>query len=259
MNERGMLGRSSSGGHFRPQFSRLHEDRDLFWVVPFPVRYMVGVIGLRFAGKSAVLSHLNEKHGFRVYNLSSALREIAAQREVPLEPRARLQELGDELRAENGDAGYLARVTLRRIRADLLGHSPAPVPARIAIGGFKHPAEIDVFTHLRSFQLMYVKADERFRFDQAERSGVLQTELSAFPGQPAATIESFRRHIDRRDRHFDESPWTAGYGQQVDGVIELATNPDDEIENSGTLAELLAHASNRVAVLDAKFRGAGMP
>jgi len=246
-------------GHFRPQFSRLHEDRDLFWVVPFPVRYMVGVIGLRFAGKSAVLSHLNEKHGFRVYNLSSALREIAAQREIPLEPRARLQELGDELRAEHGDAGYLARLTLRRIRADLLGHSPAPAPARIAIGGFKHPAEVDVFTNLGSFQLMCVNADEQLRFEHAQQSGVLQTELSAFQGQPTPTIESFRRHIDDRDRSFDASPWTAGYGQQVDGVIARATTPDDQIENSGTLAELLAQVSRRVAVLDSTFRGAGMP
>ena len=105
-------------GQFRPEFSRLHRDGDLFWVVPFPIRYAVGVTGERLAGKSAALAYLTEKRGFRLYSLATELRAIALHRGIPLEPRSWLQDLGDEVRAEHDDPAFLARLTLRRIRRD---------------------------------------------------------------------------------------------------------------------------------------------
>src|SRR4051794_27116556 len=84
-------------GQFRPEFSRLHRDKDLFWVVPFSVRYVVAVTGERFAGKSACLSYLSEKRAFRIYSLANVLREIAIKRGMPIEPRTQLQDLGDEV------------------------------------------------------------------------------------------------------------------------------------------------------------------
>ncbi len=244
-------------GQFRPEYSRIHEDRDLFWVVPFPVRYMVGVIGLRFAGKSTVLSHLAEKHGFVVYNLSGVLRELAAVRGVPLEPRAKLQDLGDEVRAERRDGGYLARLALRRIRADFLTHRPLARPApRIVVGGFKHPEEVEVFEKTARFQILAVDATDDTRFGRAEGSGLLKSELAAFPGPPEPTIDNFRRYIDARDRRGRDHPWTAGYGQAVDEVMAKAPESDAHVTNDGTLADLQTRVSACVQALDGLHRGA---
>lgn len=237
-------------GQFRPEYSRLHQDRDLFWVVPFPVRYMIGVVGYRFSGKSTVLSNLNEKHGFRLYNLSSSLREIAAERGVPLEPRARLQDLGDEVRAEAADGGFLARRLLRVIRADLLSLPPGQPPPRIAVGGFKHPEEVSVFSQLQRFRLMAVEAEEQIRFERAMESGVLEEELSAFPGPPAADLASFRRWIEDRDQRGGGNPWTQGYGQSVEKVLESVTAEHATVTNNARLSDLHAEVRNHVIELN---------
>lgn len=257
MNDKQLPSPARYHGQFRPQYSRIHQDRDLFWVIPFPVRYIVGIVGLRFAGKSTVLSHLGEKHGFFVYNLSAVLREVAASRGVPLEPRAKLQDLGDEIRAERRDAGYLARLTLRRIRADFLTHRPLARPApRIAVGGFKHPAEIEVFEKTARFQILAVDANDSTRFARANDSGLLKAELRAFPGPPAPTADSFRRYIDSRDRRGHDFRWTAGYGQAVDGVMAKAADPDAHVANDDTLADLHQRVARCVDALDGRHRAA---
>ena len=86
-------------GQYAPESSRLYEDRDLFWIVPFRVQYIVGVVGRRFAGKSSALTYLHEKRGFRVYSMAAIVRDNALSIGLPLEPRSHLQDLGDDLRA----------------------------------------------------------------------------------------------------------------------------------------------------------------
>jgi hypothetical protein len=246
-------GRQRYQGQFRPEYSRLHQDRDLIWVVPFPVHYMVGVVGYRFVGKSTVLSYLNEKHGFRLYNLSSSLRAIAAERGIPLEPRSRLQDLGDEVRAEARDGAVLARGLLRSIRADLLSLPPGQPPPRIAVGGFKHPEEVSAFEQLQRFKLIAVEANEETRFKRAFDSGILAEELSAFPGPPEPTLKSFRDRIESRDQRGGDNPWTRGYGQAVEAVMGNVTEPGARIVNQGELSQLHAKVKDRVLALNKDF------
>jgi dephospho-CoA kinase len=238
---------------FRPEFSRLHSDRDLRWVVPLSVRYVVAVTGERFAGKSVALAYLAERKGFQVYSLATTLRDIAVRLGIPLEPRSSLQDLGDELRAHFNDKAYLARITLRQIHRDHLYHRGTIEPLRrIAVGGFKRVEELDLFEKLEHFAHLRLTASHQTRFDRAHESGVMQRELAHVDPPPGDDIAAFQEQIERRDLHGNDNPWTAGYGQAVETLT--AMDSAREIENDGSLAELYDLLDEQVVELDEHFR-----
>lgn len=227
---------------FEPKLSRLGNDRDLWWVVPFSARYIVGIAGRRFAGTSTALSHLSEKLGFRVYTLSQELREIARQQGAPQASREQLQDLGDELRVQQRDGGYLARLALQRIRADQLRRPESRV--RIAVGGFKHPDEVAVFEKLDSFCFLQLDVGVKKRHRRAVESGMLDLEHGE--GEPGLTW--FKREVDRRDRDGREvHEWTGDFGQWVDGVLD---RPGKVIRNSSTRGKLFKSLGVWIEELD---------
>lgn len=246
---------------FRPAYSRLHEDRDLRWVVPFSVRYVIAIIGERFAGKSVALAYLSEVHGFRTYSLTDQLRAEALRRGIPLEPRSALRELGDDLRAENADPALLARLTLRRIHHDHQTHHPMPgPPQRIAVGGFKRPEELELFELLGSTcGVVAVHASQDVRYKRASASGILCHELSAMVNTrgrlPRVDKRNFARYIDRHDLEGTPSPWTAGYGQAVRELLDMtAAQP---VRNEHSLRDLYLQIDRIVEDLDSKHRTPG--
>jgi hypothetical protein len=237
---------------FRPAFSKLHADRDLRWVVPFSVRYLVAISGPRFAGKSAALAYLSEKKGFELYSLASTLREMAVEMGVPLEPRFRLQDLGDELRAHFDDPAYLARMTLRRIHRDHLDQRGTIEPLRrIAVGGFKRPEELRLFEALGRFQHLRISASDEARIERGRFSGIAARELRAIGFDGEVDAESFRAYIDGRDLAGDERPWTGKFGQAVGEVLQL---PSAEVRNEGTLADLAEQLDEKISLLDQRYR-----
>jgi hypothetical protein len=238
---------------FRPEFSRLHQDRDLRWVVPFSVRYVVAVSGERFAGKSAALAFLSEKKGFELYSLATILREEAVRLGIPLEPRARLQDLGDELRAHFRDPAYLARMTLRRIHRDHLAQRGTIEPLRrVAVGGFKRPEEIKLFESLGRFRHLRIEAEIKNRIKFAKRSGIALYELQQIDRTLKLNKKNFVDHIDGRDREGDENLWRTGYGQAVATLMEI---PDAEpVPNNDDLAELHRRLDEKIKQLDHSFR-----
>jgi len=238
---------------FRPEFSRLHRDRDLRWVVPLSVRYVVAVTGERFAGKSAALAYLAERKGFEVYSLATTLRDIAVRLGVPLEPRRSLQDLGDELRAHFDDPAYLARLTLRQVHRDHLDHRGTVEPLRrIAVGGFKRREELDLFQSLARFEHLRMTALRQTRFDRAFESEVMQRELAHLDPSSDFDLAAFEEHIEQRDLRGDDNPWTAGYGQAVETLT--AIDSAREIENDGSLARLYDLLDEEVKTLDKRFR-----
>lgn len=238
---------------FRPEFSRLHRDRDLRWVVTLSVRYVVAITGARFAGKSAALAYLAERKGFEVYSLATTLRDIAVRLGVPLEPRYRLQDLGDELRAHFDDPAYLARLTLRRIHRDHLDHRGTVEPLRrIAVGGFKRREELDLFQSLERFEQLRMLAPQQTRFDRACESQIMQRELAHLDPPPAFDLEAFEQHVEQRDLRGNGSLWTSGYGQDVEGLSTI--HSAREIENDGSLAALYDLLDHEVKTLDKRFR-----
>lgn len=192
-------------GQFRPRFSRLHQDKDLLWITPLAVRYVVGVVGYRSAGKSSVLSYLADKRNFDVYTLSTLVREAAERRGLRTDDRDTLQRLGDELRAEHrkpdakrgeyGDGAYFARLLLRGLHSRYHTHHFRPDSApRIAIGGFKHPEELKALSNMRNFTVFLVDSRDKApdgqqpsddstgldaRASRAYITGILARELSA--------------------------------------------------------------------------------
>lgn len=237
---------------FRPEFSRLHYDRDLLWVVPFSVRYIIAISGERFAGKSVALNYLAEKQGFSVYSLSDELRRIAARRGLPLEPRSVLQDLGDEVRAEHDDPAFLARLALRRIHRDHQSVPSHSAPCRVAVGGFKRSEEAEVFEKLGNFCQLDIYAALGIRFKRALRSGALARELEHLRPRPAPTEKSFEDYVDRRDLRGHDNIWTEGYGQGVEAVI--GRDSAKRVENERNRDDFYRRLDDHVKSLDEKFR-----
>jgi dephospho-CoA kinase len=238
-------------GQFRSRYSHLHRDRDLRWVVPLRLRYVVGITGERFAGKSVALTHFGEKHNFEVYSLSAMLRELAVERGVPLEPRERLQDLGDEMRAEYRDPALLARLTLRRIHHDHLDtRGEAGAPKRIVVASFKRPEEVRLFESLGRFVQVNVTAPRPARLARARRSGIMQKELRHLPVVPELNMATFISEIDRRDLDGDANPWTRGFGQ---AVSQLALPSALELRNDGMVADLCSKIDDVVRRLNDEY------
>jgi dephospho-CoA kinase len=238
---------------FRPEFSRLYRDHDLRWVVPFSVRYVIGVTGARFAGKSAALVYMADKRGFEMYSLGETLREIAVRLGVPLEPRYRLQDLGDELRAHFDDPAYLARITLRRIHRDHLDQRGTTEPLhRIAVGGFKRLEELQLFETLERFAHFSIVAPQQVRFERALSSGIMERELRHLEPRPKLDLPTFREHIERRDMNGRDDPWTGTYGQAVAKLTDVPSAIT--IDNGGTYAALDQVLDHAIGKLDRSYR-----
>jgi len=204
-------------GQFRPEFSRLHRDRDLYWIVPLRAPLVIGLLGRRFVGVSTAIAYLQERHGFDAYTLGGELRRIAEDRGVPVSHRGYLQNLGDELRAEQDDAGFLARRTLRHIRADRLLMPNWQFPRSIVVGGFKTEEEVEIFKKLRGFVAVELRTRDEpgsrpTRLRRVERSGVLHEEYESERlrfGETNPTASSSRPRYDDLDadarrRYFDD-------------------------------------------------------
>ncbi len=243
-------------GQFPPAASRLHLDKDVYWVVRMRIQYILGVVGCRWAGKTTALSHLSENRDFSAYSLTGSLRSIARQAGIPFAPRVDLQDLGDEVRAQAGDGGRLARLTLQRIRADHLTHlSGQRPPGRVVVGGFKHPGEVAVFERTGRFRLLVVKADDEVRFKRANDGGLLARELAEIDPELEATRETFWEHIDRRDRQGgDERLWARGFGQSVDDVITAGSDPVTIVNNEHSLVKFHQAVDEVVTNLDSRYR-----
>ncbi len=234
-------------GQYPPEFSRLYRDPDLLWVTPFPVRYIVGVIGARCSGKSTVLSYLSDKKGFEVYSMSALVRQEAERLGLPVEGRGTLQNLGDELRAGHrppgplsapyGDGGYLARKMLRQVHHRFHRHGfSSASPPRIAVSGFKHPDELAVFRELGQFQILWLHADPDERAKRAQQTELLSREIGEAglreladtidpKGEPRGDL--FREYLDARDQDGSaHHPWADKYAQAVARLLSLT----DEIE-----------------------------
>lgn len=170
-------------GQFRPGFSRLHEDSDLYWIVPFSPSLMLGLMGERYAGVSTVAGYLEKRHGFQVYSLWDEPRRSAEERGVSVVARHDLQELGDELRYERRDAGTLARFTLRRVRRDRVAAGASGAHRDVAVTGIKHVEELRILAGLNSFHLAHVTlpddTDGAVRYRRVDESGMLGREYSA--------------------------------------------------------------------------------
>jgi hypothetical protein len=258
-------------GQIRPKFSQLHEDRDLLWITPLPVRYFVAIVGYRTSGKSLVATYLSDKKGFELFSLSSIVRDRAERRGQALGNRSELQALGDELRAqaflgvedgepEFGDGGYFARLLLRRIRSHYHSHRAAQLAPRIALAGFKHPDELAVVAQLKEFAVLLVEPRDQGQPEDAEaelevramhawRTGGLASELEAL-GElvelsklpPAPALGSGEENLSAKER----KAILTTYREKIDEPDRISSTRETWIGSYGQAVERVVAGARKM-------------
>jgi dephospho-CoA kinase len=213
----------------KPALSRLSQDPDLLWVSPMSIRYVVGVVGDRFAGKSTIVSFLVSRRHFRLYRLSQFVFEEARRRGLDVGNKMNLRAVGDELRSQYGNDA-IARMAFERIRADHLDADRRETPAAIVIEGFKVPEELEAWQRLSMFRTILVDAETSARMKRMSDAGFMADERSdirdPFPDSHEARLAWFRRHVD--------DPYTASgvvLRAQSDPRTLRVTNSDEGIPN----------------------------
>jgi dephospho-CoA kinase len=184
-------------------FSKIHEDAELPYVVPLRCKLVVGLVGLKLAGKTTLSSYLVEEHDFRFYSLSQILRDMAIARGIPINSRSAMQDFGDEMRKSRGN-DYLTRAVVRQIYRDIVEFGE---PMRdIVIGGIKNTGEVSALRAIKTFHLIGIEAGAETRHRRAMLEGWFKEPL-----------EVWRQRIDQRDHQNVDD-----FGQQVGKCLESA-------------------------------------
>lgn len=163
----------------KPQFSRLHHDKDIPFLVPVQVPLIIGVIGKKFAGKSEVVKHLVGEYHLDSYSLALYVKKEAVQRYWSVEYKdplsKQLKDLGDKLRKEEikefyikpeFQGGYLASQFIRELCTNIVEKG---IETRgIVVEGFKNPAEVKIIKNFASgkFFPIAVKTDVNIRSER---------------------------------------------------------------------------------------------
>lgn len=150
---------------------------------------ILGVVGQIASGKGILVKYLTEKLGFTAFSLSSIVHEELEKKGCEKFTRKTLQDVGDELRRENGD-DVLAQRIIKAINEQKKD--------RIVIEGIRNPGEIEFLKKNSSFILIGVKANRELRFKRV---------LSRGKDWDPKNYEEFLK-VDRRD---------IGIGQQKSG------------------------------------------
>ncbi len=188
----------------------------------------IGLTGSIASGKEVVADYLIPK-GFVYLSLSNELREIAQKKKVLL-TRENLQDLGNELRKQEG-ADFLAKSVLNKINSQQYRN--------VIIDSIRNPAEVKLLEKsLKNFFLVAVDAPPKIRFERLKKR-----DRESDP----KTYEGFIK-MDARDKGKGE-PLD---GQQVEKCMKLAkfvlindSTYEKAIEKSESLFEDLERSIKR--------------
>jgi dCTP deaminase len=204
--------RNKQRGRYRlqikPALSRLHEDEDLRWVTPIAVRYVLGVVGERFVGKSTMIDYLTTRHNFRLYRLTQFIQEEASRRGLDALDRRILRRVGDQMREEHG-ATVLAELAFEKIRSDLLDPDSSKPALPIVIEGFRVAKEIEAWQEIEAFRPVIVDARTAVRRERAIEGGWLgQDELDGYPKSGSSEEQDawFEDNVDKREGRHPREP-----------------------------------------------------
>jgi dephospho-CoA kinase len=177
---------------------------------------VIGIVGPIACGKGIVVDYLKQKHEYISFSLSSILHDELKKRGVTLFTRTTLQDLGDELRKNEGD-GVLAKRAIKTLNPKHYTLNP-----KIIIEGIRNPGEVHYLRTIPGFFLIAVDAQKEIRYQRVLKRGK--------PWDPK-DWESFIS-VDGRDGGDEKNT----NGQQVRKCMELA---DIRIENNGNMNELM--------------------
>lgn len=115
----------------------------------------IGVVGQIACGKGKLVEYLIDKMEFTSFSLSSILHEELKKKGVKNYTRKDLQDLGDKLRQQSGDA-VLAKLAIKKMNES--------GKTRFIIEGIRNPGEIEFLKKLPHFILLGVKAKRELRY-----------------------------------------------------------------------------------------------
>lgn len=167
---------------------------------------IIGLCGPKLSGKGTVATYLVEHHGGRAYSLSGILRSILERLTLPVS-RENMIHLVVALRAHFGN-DILARALVLKMTRDQ--------PTLGIIDGIRYAEELQVFSQLPDFRLLYITAPTLARY---ERTRGRDEKV----GEGAQTFEEFMK---------EELAVTEL------GILTLEQHAAAVIANDGTLDEL---------------------
>ncbi len=168
---------------------------------------IVGLTGRIASGKGQIVEFLKSKD-FQYFTISQVVREEAAKKGIPIE-RKNLQDLGNEIRHNEGKNAWIKRLILKLDKSK-----------NCIIDGIRNPGEIEELRKLDNFFLISVDAPQKVRFDR-----LLKRKKPSDP----KTWEDFLE-IDKRDFQEDDP-----LGQQVGKCMKQA---DFKIINDSDIDKL---------------------
>lgn len=119
----------------------------------------IGVVGQIASGKGILVNYLTSHFNFISFSLSSIVHEELRKKGMQKFTREDLQDMGDELRKQYGDA-VLAKLAIKKLKVT----SYKLQKKRIVIEGIRNPGEIEFLKKNTNFILIGVKATRALRF-----------------------------------------------------------------------------------------------
>jgi hypothetical protein len=145
-----------------PEFSKIHEDRELRFLCLSPLPVLVGITGPPKAGKTMVAKHLVTQMGFYYASLSSLLQEKATSLGIAQPSWRDLSDIALTWRAREGNAVLVHALFDRLLVNDVLRARRA-----IVIDGVLHPDEMSELLSKPRFVPIAIIASRRRRYDLA--------------------------------------------------------------------------------------------
>lgn len=201
---------------------------------------VIGLVGYAGSGLDRVTTKISAAfhvHGFKlsqikISKLIEAWFDIKEEGKADFPERGRaalqrarrLQDLGDEMRRDLGNAA-LASLAVRRIFNLKASQSPRARTVYL-VDSIKHKSEVELLRQVydRSFYLLAVHCEDAVR--EASLFGALDSDDAKFPGADASEVRAFMER-DAKDS-------SAAYGQQVREVFWLG---DYFVDNSAKKSE----------------------
>lgn len=229
-------------GQTRPLFSRLHEDKDIPFIVPVKCPCIIGIVGNKFSGKSEITKHLISEHYFFSYSLAEYVQNEAYRRRKFIDRKdavsQNLKNLGDQLRKEEltkyhisdeYKGSCLARRLIKDLRSDIV--EKGIEIEKMVVEGFKNPSEIRLIQNFaggKFFLIGVVASDSsRFRFRASEKDRTFSDLNSK---EDEKELKAFIEKFDTPDlMDISKFPW----GRNVDECMKEVA-PEYLIENDGT-------------------------
>jgi dephospho-CoA kinase len=165
-------------------------------------KIILGFVGEMVSGKGTVAEYLQKKHNASTHRFSTMLRDVADRLYLE-KSRLNLQKLSQVLR-ENFSQDIMARVMAEDVKND--------INDIVIVEGIRRFADIEYLKKIDSFELIYITADIKIRYDRlTKRQENTDDQLKSF--------EDFQK-----DHEHESEIQVQGVGKTAEYIIDNNRN-----------------------------------